>query len=198
MRRPTSDRLSSVQNGTRKRRHGVDVGRRDRIAQAALAVIGKKGVAGLTHRAVAALADVPLGSTTYHFASLDDIVAAAFTMAMDADLAKQAAWAAGLTHESDIPAVLADLVIEQAATRKDDLFVNYELTLAAVHRPQLHALADSWITAIARALAPFVGEAASETAAAVYEGTLLRLLISGGVPNRDRLLEQFRRACQAD
>jgi AcrR family transcriptional regulator len=44
---------------------------------AALEVVAAKGVEGLTHGAVAAVAGIPLGSTTYHFASLDDLLAAA-------------------------------------------------------------------------------------------------------------------------
>jgi TetR/AcrR family transcriptional regulator, regulator of biofilm formation and stress response len=57
------------------RRH--DPGRRDRIIDAAIRVIGAEGIAGLSHRSVAGEADVPLGSTTYHFASLDELLIAA-------------------------------------------------------------------------------------------------------------------------
>lgn len=54
-----------------------DPERRDRIIDAAIRVVGAKGIAGLSHRSVAAEADVPLGSTTYHFASLDELLIAA-------------------------------------------------------------------------------------------------------------------------
>lgn len=54
-----------------------DPERRDRIIDAAIRVVGSKGIAGLSHRSVAAEADVPLGSTTYHFASLDELLIAA-------------------------------------------------------------------------------------------------------------------------
>ncbi|MYR60896.1 TetR family transcriptional regulator, partial [Streptomyces sp. SID625] len=61
------------------RRH--DPGRRQRIIDAAIRVVGAKGIAGLSHRTVAAEADVPLGSTTYHFATLDDLLVAALRQA---------------------------------------------------------------------------------------------------------------------
>jgi AcrR family transcriptional regulator len=48
------------------------------IIEATVRVIGRHGVDGVTHRAVAAEADVSLSSTTYHFASKDEIVSAAF------------------------------------------------------------------------------------------------------------------------
>ncbi len=40
-------------------------------------MIAADGIAGLSHRTVAAEADVPLGSTTYHFGSLDELLVAA-------------------------------------------------------------------------------------------------------------------------
>ena len=46
-----------------------------------LDVIAEHGVAGASHRAIARAADVPLGSITYHFATLDELLAAAFTPA---------------------------------------------------------------------------------------------------------------------
>ncbi|MFB9840394.1 TetR/AcrR family transcriptional regulator, partial [Actinoallomurus acaciae] len=56
-------------------------GRRRAIVDAACALIPEVGVGGLTHRAVAARAGVQLGSTTYHFATLDDLSRAALAHA---------------------------------------------------------------------------------------------------------------------
>ena len=65
----------------RPRRH--DPGRRDRLIDAALTVIAERGVAGTTHREIARAADVPLGSMTYHFGSLNEVLAEAFTRHAD-------------------------------------------------------------------------------------------------------------------
>lgn len=48
-----------------------------RIAKAAAEVVEDKGLAGLTHRAVAARAGVTTGSVTHHFRSIEDLVAGA-------------------------------------------------------------------------------------------------------------------------
>lgn len=58
-----------------------DPERRQRIIDAAIRVAGQKGLAGLSHRSVAAEADVPLGSTTYHFKTLDELMVAALRQA---------------------------------------------------------------------------------------------------------------------
>lgn len=50
--------------------------RRREIIDATLRVVERDGVAGVTHRTVAREAGVPTASTTYHFASLDDLLLA--------------------------------------------------------------------------------------------------------------------------
>lgn len=53
-------------------------GTKQRILTATLEVIKTQGVRAVRHRAVATLAGVPLGSTTYHFSSIDDLLSSAF------------------------------------------------------------------------------------------------------------------------
>lgn len=58
-----------------------DPERRQRIIDAAIRVVGERGIVGLSHRSVAVEADVPLGSTTYHFSTLDELLVAALRQA---------------------------------------------------------------------------------------------------------------------
>lgn len=64
--------------GTRRGRRN-DPDRRDRIIDARLDVIAESGVSGTSHRKVADAAGVPLGSMTYHFDGMDDLLHAAFS-----------------------------------------------------------------------------------------------------------------------
>jgi DNA-binding transcriptional regulator YbjK len=48
--------------------------RRTAILEATLRVLGEQGPGGVTHRAVAAAADVPLAATTYYFASKEELL----------------------------------------------------------------------------------------------------------------------------
>jgi DNA-binding transcriptional regulator YbjK len=50
--------------------------RRDAIVTAAAQIAADDGYAAISHRAVARRAEVPLGSTTYYFSSLDDLLGA--------------------------------------------------------------------------------------------------------------------------
>lgn len=60
------------------KRGANDPQRKERIVAAALDVIVEHGVHGTTHRRIAERAGVPLGSLTYYFESLPDIVRQAF------------------------------------------------------------------------------------------------------------------------
>jgi DNA-binding transcriptional regulator YbjK len=50
---------------------------REAIVRAAVRIVGREGVAAVTHRRLAAEADVSLSSTTWHFATKADILEAA-------------------------------------------------------------------------------------------------------------------------
>jgi hypothetical protein len=57
--------------------------RRDAIVRAAAEIAALDGFAAVSHRAVARRAGVPLGSTTYHFGSLYDLLGAAAGTTVD-------------------------------------------------------------------------------------------------------------------
>ena len=56
-----------------------DPQRRDRIIDACLDVVAEVGVAGASHRKIAEAADVPLGSMTYHFSGMQELLHEAFS-----------------------------------------------------------------------------------------------------------------------
>src|SRR6266498_562388 len=83
--------------------------RRQRIVTAAVRAIAEVGAGNVTHRRIATLAGVPLGSTTYYFPTLDDLVAAALREAVEYSRAGLEVWAEELTVSRDLPATFVDL-----------------------------------------------------------------------------------------
>lgn len=61
---------------------------RDAIVDATIALVREQGAAAVTHRAVAARAGTSLAATTYHFATLDDLLVAAFELLTDRTVAE--------------------------------------------------------------------------------------------------------------
>lgn len=116
------------------RRH--DPNRKDRIVDAAIGVIAEHGVAGTTHRLIAAAADVPLGSLTYHFSSLEDLRAQAFQRhAERMSVVYESHFLHVHTHEALVDAI-TDLIHGDAGADTADWAIAYELYLAALRDPR--------------------------------------------------------------
>ena len=124
-----------------------DPERRQRIIDAAIRVVGEKGIAGLSHRSVAAEADVPLGSTTYHFSTLDELLVAALRQANEG-FAKVVAARGGLrvdrVDQVDLAGELAGLLGEWLSGDRAGVELECELYLAALRRPALRPVAAEW------------------------------------------------------
>ncbi|MEU3061371.1 TetR family transcriptional regulator [Streptomyces subrutilus] len=155
-----------------------DPERRQRIVDAALRVVGSRGIAGLSHRTAAAEADVPLGSTTYHFATLDDLLVAALRQANEG-FARAVADSPDLAGpDADLAAGLARLLGRSLTADRGRAELEYELYLAALRRPALRPVAAEWCGAVAEALEPRTDPGTARALAAVMDGIGLQVLLT--------------------
>jgi len=182
-----------VRPARRTARGPTDPGRRDRIAAAALAVALTQGVHAVSHRAVAAAAGVPLGSTTYHFATLDDLLAAAMDTAAEAYLAELQAWEAGLAPGADLAEALTDQLLDALAHDRARVVAEYELYLASIRRPALAPASASWAAKMTDVLVRRTDPARARALTMVADGALLNALATGIDPPRSELLALLRR-----
>ncbi|MFC8171694.1 TetR/AcrR family transcriptional regulator [Streptomyces sp. NPDC057242] len=162
----------------RPRRHDPD--RRERIVDAALRVVGRSGLGGLSHRTVAAEADVPLGSTTYHFASLDELLVAALRKANENFGCRLRERAARVGPDADLAAVLARFLGEWLGGERTGVELEYELYLAALRRPALRPVAAEWTEAVTAVLAPRTDPATARALVALVDGVCLQVLLTDG------------------
>ncbi|MFJ8196234.1 TetR/AcrR family transcriptional regulator [Streptomyces sp. NPDC096152] len=159
------------------RRH--DPERRQRIIDAAIRVVGAKGIAGLSHRSAAAEADVPLGSTTYHFRTLDELLVAALRQANEG-FAKAIAARGGLEDpRNDLAGELAALMGEWLAGDRTGVELEYELYLAALRRPALRPVAAEWADGLASLLARRTDPVTARALVALMDGICLQVLLTG-------------------
>jgi AcrR family transcriptional regulator len=110
-----------------------------KIAEAAASVIDTRGLAGLTHRAVAAQAGLTTGAVTHHFRTIEDLVAGAIRGQVLV-LARRSAGPSGapidqVATPEEFSAIIRRLVVEDrdAVSRID----RRGLFLAAVRRPEM-------------------------------------------------------------
>jgi DNA-binding transcriptional regulator YbjK len=168
-------------------RRRFDPHRRERIAEAAIAVVAERGIEGLTHRAVAAKADVPLGSTTYYFADLDDLLAAALERAATANIAELQAWGRSVEASPDLPGALAELIVRSVGPDRALWMVGFELYVAALRRPALRRLSIEWDAAFVEILAGHVDEHRARALVAATNGLIIQTLLAEPAPSQSDL-----------
>ncbi|WP_410672270.1 TetR/AcrR family transcriptional regulator [Amycolatopsis sp. cmx-4-68] len=168
--------------GRRRRRHDPD--RRVRILDAALDVLVERGLAGMTHRHVAARADVPLGSVTYHFAGLTELQAQAFTRYVELRTAEFETLFDEVRTREEFVEVLVDLVHASPA-RQRSAVLGFELHLAALRNPGLRVLAEKWTRSSQEVLARFVGAEDAVRLDELLEGMIMHALLATGPRPRE-------------
>ncbi|QHC21784.1 TetR/AcrR family transcriptional regulator [Streptomyces sp. GS7] len=157
-----------------------DPDRRQRIIDAAIAVVGERGIAGLSHRAVAAAADVPLGSTTYHFATLDELLVAALRQANGGWLEDFARWVAGIDPAVPLADEVARLVEETLAGDRSRVELEYELYLAALRHEAVRPIAAECLDEMVALLGRRIGDPATARAVVAFaDGLVLQHLLTG-------------------
>ncbi|GID95441.1 TetR/AcrR family transcriptional regulator [Amorphoplanes digitatis] len=155
-----------------------DPDRKGRIVDAAIDVIAEHGVTGTTHRRIAAAADVPLGSLTYHFDGLEDLFAQAFRRHAER---MSRSYEAAFTHvgnrEQLIDAV-TDLIHGDADADPRDWTVAYELYLAALRDPALRDVTESWMRTSRAVLERFMDATTARGVDALIEGLVMHKTLS--------------------
>ncbi|HEY1094149.1 MAG TPA: TetR family transcriptional regulator [Glycomyces sp.] len=147
-----------------------DPGRRDRIIDACLDVIAEAGVDGTSHRKVAAAAGVPLGSMTYHFNGMDELLQEAFTrFATSVSDEFERHMAAIAAREEAVDAVVA-IITETVFDSPRDLVLTHELYTLAARKPAFRALTNAWMARSRAALEHHFDPATARMVDALIEG----------------------------
>jgi DNA-binding transcriptional regulator YbjK len=138
---------SSTSKPKRRRRGEA---RHRAILEATLRVIAREGLDGVTHRAVAQEANVPLAATTYYFDSRDEMLEEALELAAAMDIDWAHSHADRISRESggdpvQAARLLASLVGETLRDSRDELVWQYTLFVGGTHRPHLRDTLRRWV-----------------------------------------------------
>ncbi|WP_346092167.1 TetR/AcrR family transcriptional regulator [Streptomyces olivaceiscleroticus] len=188
-----------------------DPERRQRIIDAAIRVVEEQGIGALTHRVVARAADVPLGSTTYHFASLDDLLVAALRQVCGEAGTTVEGWTEYLDRDAPLADRIADLLAAYMDESRDSdaarsasargggratggrVRMEYELYLAALRRPALSPVAAEWLDSTLDVLGRYTDTGTARVLGALIDGLLLQLLLTGRPFDRDEVRAELAR-----
>jgi DNA-binding transcriptional regulator YbjK len=122
------------------------------LMEATLRIIGRSGVDGVTHRAVAAEAGMSVGAVTHHFETREVLVDAALRFALTREMNRLRALAFSLQSKAfDVEAWVGALVSwysSELKTETETHIACYEAFLAATrstrHRPIVIAWFETW------------------------------------------------------
>lgn len=182
-----------------KKRGPTDPHRRDRIAEAVITVITEQGINALTHRRVAAAAGVPLGSTTYHFSTLDDLLGAAMAKAAERSVAELRSWEESLHESVDLATELAKFVVRSVSESRVNTMAEYNLYALALHRPHLREAAVDWDRALAEVLGKRTDPLTGQMLGVLLCGLLMQAVLTNEPPATDHVEALIRRAlCGAE
>lgn len=172
--------------------------RREQIVDATLRVIERDGVAGVTHRTVAAEAGVPPSSTTYHYKTLDDLLVATL-ISCAREMATKVYWmidrarsreglrrsAASTIGPSAVDEV-CDLLADALGPRRGRTMAEYELYLLAARKPELRPAARRWLDVLT-SMVPHDDVVSLRVFLAGIDGLLIQGLIDDEPPTAAEL-----------
>lgn len=157
--------------------------RHDELLRAGMELAGERGVAGVTHRAVAARAGVSLGSTSYFFSSLDELLVEAIRRFVG-DRSAELAALIDRDGGDDSPAELAArFAATLMASDRTAALAEIEAYLHAARHPELRSVVREAFAAFERVTEAALAAGGSPRAAAgaratnaLADGFLLRHL----------------------
>ncbi len=125
--------------------------RRAALLDAAVEVIAEQGVAGTTHRAIAARAGMSTSTTSYFFSSLDQLVAAALHVVGERIVERVDAVTAQVVDSELGPRESIDRFVDAVMSEPEpDTVAQFEIYLECRRRPQLQPTAHRIMASIER------------------------------------------------
>ncbi len=122
--------------------------RRELLLEVTIELVAREGIDAVTHRRVAELAQVPLGSTTYYFASREEMLVEALEAFGRQEIAAIRARLADLPQRRPSRRRYVEGLVDFLAPQLGDdswrTLAQYTLLCEAARRPELQPVAREW------------------------------------------------------
>jgi TetR/AcrR family transcriptional regulator, regulator of biofilm formation and stress response len=192
---------------------GREAPRRRAIIDATIRILRTEGPGGVTHRAVAQEAGVPLAATTYYFSSKDELLEESLQLLAGEEAERLEALSAAILAQEvrpeELPAIAAAGLAALLQSEYELTLPKFEIYLEAARRPGLRPCSERWIeafhgvaeAALRSAGAPDPSRGARLLVGAVDGMLLQRIAVSDDPPDEAELaatLERLLAALVAD
>ncbi|MGP9722717.1 TetR/AcrR family transcriptional regulator [Corynebacterium sp. AOP40-9SA-29] len=170
-----------------------DPERRDKIIAAALEIITEDGVANVTHRAIASRAGVPLGSITYHFDGILDVVVEAFAHLSTTMFQRYSDTLSTAEHTGQPVEAVVDLVCGSSYGNSEDMAALFEMYIFSRRSSAVTSINREWMRKSRTALGRYFPADVARTLDSLIEGWSVNQFVEGVSPDR----EEVRRVVEA-
>jgi DNA-binding transcriptional regulator YbjK len=167
------------------------------LIEAALQIIRESGVKTVTHRKVCSYAGVALGSSTYHYENLDNLIQDAFAHYVTTTSARWEDHFAHATCDDDL--IEAVLTLVNAMT--DDMgtaILEWELFAEAGRQPAYQELGHEWSRRAREAVERYVSPKTAHMLETIWDGSTVQRVLNGKAWTDDMIRELLRAALELD
>lgn len=184
-------------NAKRARRY--DPERKEKILDKAFELIAECGVAGITHRRIAGLAGVPLGSMTYHFKNMDELLFLVFSRFAQGGAEFVKSRMEKAETPEDAIRIFASIMTDRSWVNRQNMAVLYEFYSLATRDPAYRPILTNWSEATRLSLERFFPPDIARAFDVCIEGVLLQNFLNpeGGLP-REEIVALLRRLSLTD
>lgn len=170
-------------------RRANDPQRREKIIQATLEAVKLYGIHAVTHRKIATLAGVPLGSMTYYFSGIDELLLEAFSSFTEI-MSRQ--YQAFFSDVSDAQGACQVIYSSQVAT-PDNMELMYQLYALASRKPLLKTVMQNWMQRSQQTLEQWFEPGTARALDAFIEGMTLHFVTDRKPLSREEILRMVER-----
>ncbi|EAO9145670.1 TetR/AcrR family transcriptional regulator [Salmonella enterica] len=174
-------------------RRANDPKRREKIIQATLEAVKTYGVHAVTHRKIAAIAQVPLGSMTYYFAGMDALLSEAFTLFTENMSRQYQDFFAQVTDAEGACQAITEMIYGSQVTTPDNMALMYQLYAYASDKPALKIVMQNWMQRSQNTLAQWFDAQTARALDAFIEGMTLHFVTDRTPLAREGILQMVKR-----
>lgn len=131
-------------------RRANDPQRREKIIQATLEAVKLYGIHAVTHRKIATLAGVPLGSMTYYFSGIDELLLEAFSSFTEIMSRQYQAFFSDVSDAQGACQAITDMIYSSQVATPDNMELMYQLYALASRKPLLKTVMQNWMQRISK------------------------------------------------
>lgn len=174
-------------------RRANDPQRREKIVAATLEAVKVHGIHAVTHRKIAALAGVPLGSLTYYFSGIDDLLMAAFSDFTDIMSQQYQAFFDEVNDTQGACNAITDMIHSSQVTTPDNMELMYQLYAFASRKPALKRVMQNWMQCSQHTLEQWFDPATARALDAFIESMTLHFVTDRAPLDKAKIREMVGR-----